>query len=60
MNDFETSNVKEGVVEAGSRRVTEETVPVPDIIQRARGLFCEKDKTFETISCKKNKRKLKQ
>lgn len=55
MNIFETSNVKEGAVEAGWRRVTEETVPVPDIIQRARGLCWEKDRTFETISWKKEK-----
>lgn len=55
MKSFKTSNVKEGAVEAGSRRVTEETVPVPDIIQRARGLCCENDRTFETISCEKSR-----
>lgn len=54
MNDFETSNVMLGAVEAGSHRVAEEIVPVPDIIQRARGLCCENDKIFETMSCKKN------
>jgi len=39
------------LVEAGCRRVTEETVPVPDKTQRALGLCCDNNNNFATMSC---------
>lgn len=47
-----TSNVTVGTEDAGCRRVTEETVPVPDKMQTALGLCWANDNIFETISYK--------
>lgn len=46
-----TSNVTVGPEDAGWRKVTEETVPVPDKMQTARGLCWANDTNFATISC---------
>jgi len=45
-----TSYVTLTLVEAGWRRVTEDTVPVPDKMHKARGLCCENDNNFATMS----------
>jgi len=38
------------LVEAGWRRVTEETVPVPVKMHKALGLCCENENNFATMS----------
>jgi hypothetical protein len=48
-----TSYVTLALVEAGWRRVTEDTVPVPDKMHKARGLCCETANSFATMSCNK-------
>lgn len=45
-----TSNATLIVVEAGWRRVTEDTVPVPDMMHKARCLCCENASNFATMS----------
>jgi len=45
-----TSKVTLALVEAGCRRVTEETVPVPDMMHRALDLCCDNDNNFATMS----------
>ena len=45
-----TSKVTVPVGDAGLRNVTEETPPLPDIIQSALGLSCENESILEAMS----------
>ena len=55
-----TSYVTLTPVEAGWRKVTEETDPVPDKMHIALGRCCEKDNNFATMSWNKENLQFKQ
>lgn len=52
---YATSYVTLTPVDAGCRKVTDDTIPLPDKMQRALGLCCEKDNSFATMSCKEKR-----